>query len=476
MKDGTALPPIDPVLRMPGFVRSPGTYSPEEIQQVMARVSQSVVRIRARTRTTYKYPIAFWKDEEDEYYRRAMLGKIETSESDARLSGSGFVISDDGEVVTNAHVARPSGLDADLTVETTDGRTFPARLIGADAASDLALITIGAQGIPPLAWGDSTALRVGQETWAIGNPLDIGISIARGTISGIGGMRIGINQVEAFIHSDAHSTHGSSGGPLVDVLGGVLGVCDMGFSEEKGQGYFIPSRMARLVVEQFRTQGRYQRGYIGLHVRPIDSDAITKHGLKRTEGAVVESVLPGTPAAAAGFRVGDVLFGINGRQATSSYLLQEAVSSVGPGAEVRIMIDRRGQVNQLAATTILRPDAPRIDPLVEMQNYLRIRFEEDTKKKLVYIRDPHHSLRAPGLYGGLVVKSVLPAQDWPEEPVTHNYYKTRARPTPINGLNDLRAAFQRAYLGGRVAATFEIDYPRAPVASVVFDELWPIVL
>src|SRR5262249_41719279 len=148
-------------------------------------------------------------DEEAEYFRRAKLGKMETSDADARLAGSGFVIGTGHEIVTNAHVARPDGMEADLTVETQDGKTFPAKIVGVDAASDLALLQIAPDALPPLAWGDSSSIHVGQETWAIGNPLDIGISIARGTMSGITGTRAGLNQVEAFLHSDAHITHGN---------------------------------------------------------------------------------------------------------------------------------------------------------------------------------------------------------------------------------------------------------------------------
>ncbi len=304
MKDGTPLPAFDPERRVQGFVRSPGTFSPEEIQQVMRRVSESVVRIRVRTRTTYKYPRTYWKDEEAEYYHRAMLGKIETSDSDALFAGSGFVISQEGEIVTNAHVARPDGMEADLTIETQDGKSFPARLVGADAASDLALLKSDTNALSPLTWGDSGALRVGQETWVIGNPLDIGISIARGTMSGISGTRVGMNQVEAFLHSDAHFTHGNSGGPLVDVQGQVLGVSDIVISGAKGQGYSIPSRMAHLVIDRLRKDGRYQRGFIGLQVRSVDSDVIKKFGLSRTDGSVAEYVLPDSPAGRAGLKAG----------------------------------------------------------------------------------------------------------------------------------------------------------------------------
>jgi S1-C subfamily serine protease len=442
----------------------------------MQRVSQSVVRIRARTITTYKYPVAYWKDEAAEYYALAMVGKLKTSQNDTRLAGSGFVISPDGEVVTNAHVASPDGMKADLTVETQDGRSFPARLIGVDVASDLALLKIDTDAIPPLAWRDDNAIRVGQETWAIGNPLDIGISIARGTISGIGGTRIGLNQVESFVHSDAHITHGNSGGPLVDVLGQVLGVSDAVFSDAKGQGYSVPTRMARFVIDRLRRDGRYDRGFVGLQVRPLDSEMMNKYTVKREDGIVVEYVLPGSPAKASGFKPGDVIYGINGRSATSSYLLQEAISSVGPGASIKLAVDRVGQVLGIPVTTILRPAAPRIDPLTDLEGYLRVRFEEDAEKKRVFVVDPHRSRRAAGIFDGSLIKSVLPAQDWPEEPITLNYYRTRAKPVRLDSLEDLRSALRRAYLGGRVAVTFEIDNPRAPIASVVFDEIWPILI
>ena len=476
LKDGTPLPPIDTTRRMPGFVRSPGTYSPEEIEQVMHRVSQSVVRIRVRTTTTYKYPVVYFKDQEAEYFRSAMIGKVETSDNDNRLAGSGFVISRDGEIVTNAHVASPDGMKADLTIESQDGQTFPARLVGVDAASDLALLKIDSGALAPLDWGDSDSVRVGQETWVIGNPMDIGISISRGTMSGITGTRLGMNQVEAFLHSDAQITHGNSGGPLVDVLGQVLGVSDIAFSKSRGQGYSIRSRMARLVVDRLRRAGSYDRGFIGLQVRMVDQETALQYHLRRSEGSVVEYIIPGSPAERAGFRPGDVLYGINGRQIASTYQLQEAVSSVGPGSPVKVMADRAGQAVELATTTALRPAAPRVDPLEDIQNYLRIRFEEDQKKKQVFIRDPNRSQRAPGLYEGFRVKSVLPAQQWPEEPITLNYFRTRAKTVPIDSLQDLRAALKQAYLGGRMAVTFEIDNPPAPIASVAFDEIWPVIL
>ena len=475
LKDGSPIPAYEPVRQPTSFVRSSATYSDEEIQEMLHQAANSVVRLRARTTSTYKFPVAWWKDYESEYYGRAMLGKIETSNIDQRLAGSGFVINDDGEIVTNAHVASPDGMQAEITAESQDGKTLPVKVIGVDRASDLALIKVEPGVLPPLQWGDSGTVRVGQQAWAIGNPLDIGISFTRGTMSGVSAVRIGLHQVESFLHSDAKITHGNSGGPLVGATGRVLGVNSAGF-EGKGQGYPIPSAMARIVVDRLRREGGYDRGFLGLQVKPIDSDAINSYGLTRREGVVVEWVLPGTPAEKIGIKQGDVLLGINGRRAPTAYLLQEAISSVGPGAPLTLQGDRQGKELAVQITTARRPEYPRGDPLLQMEAYLRIYFEEDIKQRIVLIRDPNRSRRAPGLFAGARVKTVLPAQDWPEEPITLNYYKTRAKPTPISSLQDLRTALSRAYLGGRMAATFEIDYPSQPITSVAFDEMWPIFI
>ena len=480
-QDGAPIPEYAPARKPQGFVRSADTLSDEEIQQTLDRVAASVVRIRVRTTSTYKYPATWWKDREAEYYGRAMIGKIETSDADQRFAGSGFAIGGEGEIVTNAHVASPEGMQTALTVELRDGTSVDATVVGVDAASDLALLRVPPGTLPPLEWGDSQAVRVGQQVWVIGNPLDIGLSFARGTMSGITATRVGLNQVEAFLHSDALIVHGNSGGPLVDVNGRVLGVNDAGFEGERGQGYTIPSRMARLVVDRLR-KGKYERGFVGLHVKPVDSEAVASHNLARRDGSVVEWVLPNTPAARADLRRGDVLYGINRRQTSSTYVLQESISSVGPGAPITLQVDRHGKALEIALTTTTRPVAPRTEPLQDVQDYLRLSFEEDPKARVVSIRDPNRSRRAPGLYQGAVIKSVLPGQDWPEEPITLNYYKTRAKPVRVASLDDLRTALKRAYVGGKVAATFEVMYVNGyfgmlePIVSVSFDEVWPIFI
>jgi len=472
MRDGSPLPSVEPMHVVAAFKRDPATYSPEEIQEAVHQASEAVVRIRVKTSTTMKYPVVFQPEKQ-----LIRIGQLEAYEGETRLVGSGFGVGP-GEIVTNAHVATPFGVPAQIMVDLQDGKSLPARLRGVDLASDLALLQVDTASLPQLAWGSSEELRLGDETWAIGDPLDLGLSVTRGTISTRARMRTGMHQVEAFLHSDAFITHGNSGGPLVDVLGRVVGVSDMGYMQDRGQGYSIPSDMARLVVDRLRKTGQYERGFLGLHVRQVDTDSISKYALKRTTGVVVESVLKGTPAETAGFRPGDVLFGINGRLATSSYLLQEAISSVGPKATLAITLDRAGQVVELKVTTASRPAQPRIDPLLDLQGYMSVRFEEDPKRRGVVIKVPDTFSPAPrfGFNEGDMVESVLAAQDWPDEPLTFDYYKRKTHSASIDSLSDLRNALGRMYLGGRVGVAFKIRRSINPVATVAYDETWPIIL
>ena len=466
LKDGAPLRAIDPTRFEPDFARDPETYSPEEIQQAVHRASQSLVRVRVKTTVSLKYPVAG---------KTGRIGWLESVEEEARLVGSGFAVGGAGEIVTNAHVADPFGTQAEIAVDTQSPQSYHARVVGVDHASDLALLKVETGSLPPLSWADSNALRLGDETWAIGYPLNVGLTATRGTISSLGRMRTGMNQVENFLHSDAFITHGNSGGPLVDVTGRVVGVSDMGFHQAKGQGYSIPSAMARYVTDRLRKFGKYERGFLGLHVRPVDAESVRKYGLKRTAGVVVESVLEGSPGERAGFKPGDVLFGINGRQAVSSYLIQEAISSVGPGAALRIALDRGGQVLEVPVTTALRPQEARIDPLVDLASSLMVRFEEDPKGKgvLVRIPDPFSPALQYRLTDGVRIEEVLPARDWSDKA---DLDRAPAKPAPVGTIQDLRQALQRAYLGGLIGVTFYLDRSEDRVTSVVLDETWAIVL
>ncbi|HUD71454.1 MAG TPA: PDZ domain-containing protein, partial [Dongiaceae bacterium] len=253
-------------------------------------------------------------------------------------------------------------------------------------------------------------------------------------------------------------------------------ITDITFGSEKGQGYAIPSLMARTVIGELQRDGTYDRGYVGVTVKYVDADTKAKYGLTRSDGMVVNYVIPGTPAETAGIKPGDVVLGINGRATGSSYLLQEAVSSVGPAMAIVLNVERGGKPTEIKVTTALRPAAPRIDPVAELEGYLRIRFDEDPKMGTVIIRDPFRSRHSPGLYDGSVVKSVVPGGDWPETDLNLNWYRTRAKPFPVHSRADLARALERSHVGGRMAAAFDTDFVFAPIAAVAFDELWAFIL
>jgi serine protease Do len=473
LKDGSELPAIDPGRFNTGFRRALETYSPEEVQAAIHRASASVVRIRGQTNVEMRYPVLL-REPRSPY----MYGRVEVMKGEERFAGSGFCIGAPGEIVTNAHVASPYGTETRLLVETPDGRSLPARLLGIDRAVDLALLKVETGSIPPLDWGDSNEARIGEEVWAVGNPLDLGITLTRGTLSSLGRVRVGLNQIESFMHTDAFITHGNSGGPLLDVLGRVLGVNDATVLQPRHHGYAIPSLTARLAIDRLRKAGRYDRGYLGLHLRPIDADAISRYSITHRDGILVESILPASPAAGAGLRQGDVVFGINGRRAPTSYLLQEAVSSIGPGKPVTLSVERGGQALEVKATTASRPEDPRTDPLVEWERGVDLRFEADAKTGEVVVRVPGSFSQALkyGFKDGDRVASVLPAQDWIEETIDRATYKTKTHPVAIAGLEDLRKALTRSHLGQRLGAIFLVKDADAPLIAVVFDETLPVIL
>jgi len=473
LKDGSELPAIDPGRFNPAFRRALETYSPEEVQKAVHRASASVVRIRGQTNVEMKYPVLL-RDSR----RLLVFGKLEVLKAEERFAGSGFCISATGEIVTNAHVASPYGTETRLLVETPDGRSLPARLLGLDRAVDLALLKVDTGSIPPLEWGDSNDARIGDEVWAVGNPLDLGITLTRGTLSSLGRVRVGLNQIESFMHTDAFITHGNSGGPLVDVMGRVLGVNDATVIQPRHHGYAIPSMTSRLAIERLRKSGRYDRGFLGLHARPIDAEAVSRYAITHRDGLLVESILPGSPAEGAGLRKGDVLFGINGRRAPSSYLFQEAVSSVGPGAELALSVERAGQTMDVKLKTASRPADPRTDPVLEWERGMDMRFEADAKSGDVVVRISNAFSQALkyGFEDGDHVVSVLAAQDWIEEPIFLENLKKKTHPVSIAGIDDLRKALARSRLGQRIGAIFLLKESDAPLVTVVFDEVLPIIL
>mgnify|MGYP001401641092 CR=1 FL=1 len=257
--------------------------------------------------------------------------------------GSGFVIDAQGYVVTNNHVIA----DADeITVTTSDDKEYPAKLIGRDQKTDLALLKIqGDRPFPYVEWADSDKVRVGDWMLAIGNPFGLGSSVTAGIISARG-RDIRAGPYDDFIQVDAAINRGNSGGPSFTLEGRVFGVNTAIFSPSGGNvgiGFAIPANLARPVIDSLKNTGRVARGWLGVRIQSVTDELAESLGLKETAGALVASVTPGGPAAKSDIQAGDVILEFDGKKIDRMRNLPRIVAETSIGREVDVLIWRKGQ-------------------------------------------------------------------------------------------------------------------------------------
>ncbi|ALO46251.1 Do family serine endopeptidase [Pseudohongiella spirulinae] len=259
--------------------------------------------------------------------------------------GSGFIISDDGYIITNHHVVA----NADrITVTLTDRREYIADIIGSDELSDVALIRIDATGLNPVIFGDSEQVRVGEWVLAIGSPFGLEFSAAAGIVSAKSRnvpSRGPANYV-SFIQTDVAINQGNSGGPLFNLAGEVIGINSQILSSTGGSNgisFAIPSNMALNVIEQLRENGTVARGLLGVLIKDVDHALSQAFGLNRPRGAFVDEVQPGSPAERAGVRTNDIVLAFNGTQIEQSAQLPFYVGQVRPGTQAVLTVMREGR-------------------------------------------------------------------------------------------------------------------------------------
>jgi serine protease Do len=264
--------------------------------------------------------------------------------------GSGFIIDPAGYVVTNNHVVGQA--DA-VKVELADGRQLPARVVGTDPKTDLALLKIDAGGsLPTVAFGNSDQLRVGEWVLAMGNPFGLGGTATAGIVSARG-RQIGAGPYDDFIQTDASINPGNSGGPLFNAQGQVVGVNAAIFSPSGGNigiGFAVPSSLAQSVITQLKEHGRVDRGWLGVSMQAIDPTLASALGLEESRGALIGGVEPDGPAARAGLQSGDVVTGVNGRRVVVPRDLAEAVGEQKPGATITLALQRDGKTVEQRVT------------------------------------------------------------------------------------------------------------------------------
>jgi serine protease Do len=261
--------------------------------------------------------------------------------------GSGFILSADGYVMTNAHVV--DGAD-ELIVTLTDKREFKAKVIGADTRTDVAVVKIEAAGLPAVKIGDVNKLRVGEWVMAIGSPFNLENTVTSGIVSA---KQRDTGDYVPLLQTDVAVNPGNSGGPLLNLRGEVVGINSQIYSPSgayAGISFAIPIDEAMRVADQLRAGGRVVRGRIGVRIAPVTKEVAESIGLGKPVGALVQGVEQGTPAEKAGIEAGDIIVKVDGRQVEKSVDLQRMIGATKPGSKSTLQVFRRGNYKDITLT------------------------------------------------------------------------------------------------------------------------------
>ena len=328
----------------------------DAFSSISETVNPSVVSVIATTKFKVSQPglSPFWNDPFfDELRKRfgpdffPQYNVPEEKEYERSGMGSGVIITRDGYILTNNHVVE----NADkIKVILSDKREFDAEIKGRDPETDIAVIKIGAKGLPAAKLGDSDKAKVGEWVIAIGNPFGLQHTVTAGIISATGRSNIGITRYEDFIQTDASINPGNSGGPLVNLDGEVIGINTAIFTNTRGYtlasagvGFAIPINMAQKIMEQLIEKGKVTRGWLGVTIQDLNKELAEALGLKQTAGVVIRQVQVDSPADRAGLKSNDIILKIDGKKTETTKHLIQTITELIPGNEIEIVILRDGK-------------------------------------------------------------------------------------------------------------------------------------
>jgi serine protease DegQ len=292
----------------------------------------------------------------DPFFRKFFGDRVPREEQVASL-GSGVIVSPDGYILTNNHVVEAAD---EIDVVLADGRKAPAKVVGTDPETDLAVIRIAEKNLPVIVLGHAEQARVGDVVLAIGNPFGVGQTVTMGIISAVGRNNLHINQFENFIQTDAAINFGNSGGALIDTNGNLIGINSAIYSQTGGSvgiGFAIPVTTAKSVMEAIIKTGHVVRGWIGIESQDITPELADSFGLARKSGAIIAGVVRNGPADRAGIRPGDILLTVQGKPVSDTSQMLALIAQLAPGEKAQLTVMRKNREATLDVMVGKRPRA-----------------------------------------------------------------------------------------------------------------------
>jgi serine protease Do len=422
-----------------------------DFADIAARVNPAVVYIEA---VSAPHRVPRGAVPRDDVHQGLPAPPDEPFEHADRDSGSGFLLTPDGEILTNQHVV--DGAQR-LNVKLADGRSLRARVIGADPDTDVALIKVdGVAGLPVAELGDSAALRPGEWVCAIGNPLAYEHTVTVGVVSSLG-RKLFDESLDDYIQTDAAIDFGNSGGPLINAAGQVIGINSAISSEGNDIGFAVPINQAREILGQLRKRGRVVRGYIGVDLHEVDEDLQRSLRLGTARGVIVQDVRAGSPAERAGLRRYDVITAVDGRSVQDTSELIRTIASREPGTRVALQVVREARAQDVDVDLVERP--PRDEP--EPSSPPAASARDDERGLGVSVQELTRQLRArwklPPALSGVLVTRVAPLSPADETDLRPGDVIIEINRAPIRTAGDYRQVAAAARPGD--VLTFYIYEP-----------------
>ncbi|OHV94151.1 2-alkenal reductase [Janthinobacterium lividum] len=345
---GSAAKPV-PVVETASSSLAPGSYRDAAARAMPAVVNILTLQVPKRG----AHPLA-----RDPFFKRFFGERDPDAEDGEDLKnslGSGVIVSHEGYVLTNNHVVE--GAD-EIEVVLTDGRKAPAKIVGLDPETDLAVIKISLDKLPVIVLGQSELARVGDVVLAIGNPFGVGQTVTMGIISALGRNNLHINSFENFIQTDAAINFGNSGGALVDTRGNLIGINTAIYSQSGGSvgiGFAIPVSTAKTVMEAIIKDGHVVRGWIGVETQDITPELAQSFDLQRSSGAIIAGVVRNGPADKAGIVPGDILLTVQGKPVGDTTEMLNLIAQLPPGEKAKMTVLRKNREAALDVMVGKRP-------------------------------------------------------------------------------------------------------------------------